>query len=98
MMRNVSPSRSADTFYYHVKLIALRSAEAYAEPFQFKINLMKGTAHLTHIGIQRLDTTRKPHSFEGTELELEDVVTFQMPFYNPTKKKIDFSLLLVELA
>lgn len=43
MMRTVSPSRSADTFYYHVKLLALRSAEPYTEPFNFKINLMKGT-------------------------------------------------------
>jgi hypothetical protein len=31
-------------------------------------------------------------------VQLEDVVTFQMPFYNPTKKKIDFSLLLIELT
>jgi hypothetical protein len=53
---------------------------------------------LSYPGIQKLDSTRKTHTFEGSELNLEDVVTFQMPFYNPTKKKINFNLLLVELA
>lgn len=43
MMRTVSPSRSADTFYYHVKLVALRSNETYPEAWNFKMNLMKGT-------------------------------------------------------
>lgn len=36
--------------------------------------------------------------YQGNTCIFEDVLTFNMPLYNPTKRKVDFSMTLVEVA
>lgn len=45
-MSTVSPSRSPDTYYYHIRLTGLRSKKTYDLPFNVKLFLYKGEGHL----------------------------------------------------